>query len=140
MSELGIGEVAKRTGLASSAIRYYEGEGLIPAATRRGGRRMYGTDVLHRLAVIELAKRSGFTLAEIKRLLGGFERSTPPGDRWRRLAGEKMKELDARIAEARRMRKVLGIVTRCTCPTFDDCARAMQEPHAPARKPRTRRR
>lgn len=123
---LGIGEVAKRTGLASSAIRYYESEGLIPQAERHGGRRMYGADVLDRLALIELAKRSGFTIAEIRRLVGGFARNTPPGERWRRLASGKLKELDARIAETRRMRDVLRVVMRCACPTFDDCARALK--------------
>ena len=127
MSELSIGEVAKRTGVASSAIRYYEGEGLIPRAGRRGGRRMYSADILKRLALIELAKRSGFTIGEIKQLVAGFARRVPPGERWRKLAEGKLQELDERIVEARRMREVLQVVMRCECPTFDDCAQALRK-------------
>ena len=126
MSELRIGEVAKRTGLASSAIRYYESEGLIRRADRRGGRRVYNADVLNQLSIIELAKRSGFTIVEIKHLLGGFSRQTPPGERWRKLAETKLRELSRHITEAQRMRNVLRVVMRCECPTFDDCARAMK--------------
>ena len=128
MTELGIGEVARRSGLASSAIRYYESEGLIPLAGRRSGRRIYGEAILLRLSIIELAKRAGFTIAEIRQLLGGFTRRTPPGVRWRRLAEGKLRELEARIDEARRMLALLEIVTRCECPSFEDCARAIDSP------------
>lgn len=127
MGELRIGEVAKQAGLAASAIRYYEGEGLIPRAERRGGCRVYDEKILERLTIIELGKRSGFTIAEIKRLLSGFQRKTPPGERWRSLAESKLRQLDERIAEAQRMQAVLRILMRCQCPTFDDCARALQE-------------
>ena len=126
MRELSIGDVAKDAGIASSAIRYYESEGLIPTADRRSGRRVYDEDILERLSVIEHAKRAGFTIVEIKQLLSGFESSTPPGKRWRRLADSKMRELDERIAEAQRMQAVLRMVTQCECPTFDDCARALR--------------
>jgi MerR family redox-sensitive transcriptional activator SoxR len=130
MAELSIGEVARRSGLASSAIRYYEGEGLIPRAGRRGGRRWYDESILLRLGIIELAKRAGFRIREIRQLLAGFSRRTPPGVRWRRLAEDKLRELEARIEEARRMQALLEIVTRCECPSFDDCARAIDSPHA----------
>lgn len=125
MAELSIGKVAGRAGIAASAIRYYEAEGLIPRADRRSGRRVYGEEILERLALIDLAKRAGFSVAEIKRLLGGFTRRTPPGERWRSMAARKIEELDARIEEAQRMKRVLGVVTGCECPSFDDCSRAM---------------
>ena len=125
--ELSIGEVARRAGIATSAIRYYESEGLIPRVPRRAGRRVYGAGIVERLALIDLAKRAGFTVAEVKRLLGGFTRATPPGERWRRLAAEKLEELDARIAEAERMKRLLEVVTRCECPTLDDCRRALRK-------------
>jgi len=125
MAELAIGEVARRAGLASSAIRYYESQGLIPRAARRGGRRVYGPEILERLALIELAKRAGFTIAEIRRLLAGFARRTPPGERWRSLAERKLGELERQIAEARQMKRVLEVVMGCRCPTLEDCARAM---------------
>ena len=125
MKSLSIGQVAKRVGIAASAIRYYESEGLLPPAERRSGRRVYDERVVERLAIIHLAKGAGFTVAEVKRLLGGFARRTPPGERWRTLAERKLEELDGRIAEAERMKRVLRAVMRCECPSFTDCSRAM---------------
>ncbi len=122
---LSIGKVADRAGIAASAIRYYEAEGLLPRADRRSGRRVYDERIVERLAIIHLAKGAGFTVAEVKRLLGGFARRTPPGERWRTLAERKLVELDERIAEAKRMKRLLQIVQRCECPTFEDCSRAM---------------
>lgn len=119
-----IGEVARRAGIATSAIRYYEREGLIPKADRHGNARVYGPDILERLALIELAKSAGFTLAETKQLLRGVSRSTPPGPRWREMAQRKLDEVEERIAEAERMRTVLRAVMGCECPTFQDCTRA----------------
>ena len=124
---LTIGEVAKRTGVAASALRYYEREGLIPHADRRGGKRVYGEDILDRLALIGVCKGAGFTVAEMQTLIRGFGRRTPPGRRWRKLAAEKLTELDARIAEVERMKRVLETVTRCECPTLAECSRAIRE-------------
>ncbi len=121
---LRIGEVAQRAGIATSAIRYYEREGLIPVADRRGNARVYGADILDRLALIELAKSAGFTVAETRQLVGGVSRNTPPGPRWRALAQQKLDEVEQRIEEAERMRVVLISVMGCECPTFDDCTRA----------------
>ena len=86
MAKLRIGEVAERSGIAASALRYYEREGLLPRAARRGGARVYEDSIFDRLALIEVAKAAGFSVAEIKRLLSGFARKTPPGERWRTLA------------------------------------------------------
>src|ERR671921_206234 len=61
---LSIGEVARRAGLATSAIRYYERAGVLPPAERVGGRRRYGPEAVRRLAVIGIAQQAGFTLAE----------------------------------------------------------------------------
>ncbi len=121
---LRIGEVARRAGIATSAIRYYEHEGLIPRADRKGNARVYGPDILDRLSLIELAKRAGFTVAETRQLVNGVSRRTPPGPRWRSLAEKKLVEVEERIAEAVRMRAVLQSVMGCECPTFQDCTRA----------------
>jgi len=126
MAELSIGELSARSGVPASAIRYYENEGLIEKPPRRSGRRVFAESALWELAVIELAKRAGFRLAEIRRLLSGFSRREPPGGRWRALTLTKLEELDERIAEAQRMKTVLEAVAKCRCPTLEDCGRAMQ--------------
>ena len=124
---LPIGEVAKRSGVAASALRYYERAGLIPRADRQGGRRVYEDEVLDRLALIRVAKRAGFRVSEIQTLLRGLGRSTPPGTRWRALASRKRVELERRLAELETAQRVLGAVSRCECPTLDVCAQALRE-------------
>jgi MerR family redox-sensitive transcriptional activator SoxR len=119
-----IGEVARRAGIATSAIRYYEREGLILKADRRGNTRVYGADIFDRLALIELAKSAGFTVAETRHLVRGISRRTPPGPRWRTMAQKKLDEVEERIAEAKRMRTVLQAMMGCQCPTFKDCTSA----------------
>ncbi len=123
---LTIGQVAARTGVAASALRYYEREGLIPRADRRGATRVWGEEILDRLALVHVAKAAGFTVAEIRTLLSGFARGAPPGQRWRKLAHSKLAELEARIDEVERMRRVLEAVTRCECPTLEECSRAIR--------------
>ena len=131
MPEMRIGEVAARSDLATSAIRYYESEGLIPRPARRSGHRVYDESVLDRLALIELAKRAGFSVAEIKKLLAGFSSRKPPTERWSALTRAKLAQLDERIAEAERMKKVLQAVIRCRCPTLADCSRAVRSSTGP---------
>jgi len=93
MAGMSIGEVARKMGLRSSAIRYYERLGLLPKAPRVSGRRRYDERVLERLAMVRFAKHVGFSVAEIKVLLGGVE-GRPPTERWRKLAGEKVAQVD----------------------------------------------
>ena len=81
MPGMSIGEVAKKMGLRSSAIRYYERLGLIPKAPRLSGRRRYDDRVLERLAMVRFAKHVGFSIAEIKVLLRGVD-GRPPPERW----------------------------------------------------------
>src|SRR5262249_53920342 len=100
---LSIGAVARQAGLRPSAIRYYERLGLLPAPGRVGGRRRYGPDVLTRLAVISFARASGFTLREVRRLLGG----KPYSLQLRRLARAKILELDGVIERAHAMQALL---------------------------------
>ena len=69
---------------------------------------------------------AGFTVAEIRTFLSGFARSAPPRRRWRKLAKTKLGELDARIAEVERMKRVLEAMTRCKCPTLEECSRAIR--------------
>lgn len=126
MAELRIGEVAARGGIAASAIRFYEAEGLLPNPVRQSGRRVYDESILERLGLIDLAKRAGFSVAEIKQLLAGFARRTPPAERWRVLTEKKLRQLDERIAEAEQMKRVLRVVMSCRCPSLEDCSKAIQ--------------
>ena len=127
MDDLRIGQVAAQSGVPASAIRYYETQGLLPKAARRGGQRIYDEEVLQRLTVIELAKEAGFTIAEMRQLLRGLSMRQPASQRWRKLAEVKLKEIDQRIERARRMKQVLEGVSMCDCPTLSDCARFIRD-------------
>jgi MerR family transcriptional regulator, redox-sensitive transcriptional activator SoxR len=76
MLQLTISEAARQVGLQASAIRYYEQIGLLPPAQRMSGQRRYDTTVLYRLAIIQWARRLGFTLDEIRQLFFGFRNIT----------------------------------------------------------------
>ena len=127
MSLLTISEVASRTGLAPSALRYYEREGLIPPAPKEGGRRVYEPDILDRIAVIKLAKEAGMTIAETKNLLGPIGRGRPAAQTWQKMTRDKLAEIDEQIARLERMKSVLAMLTGCECPTLEDCGRALRD-------------
>ena len=120
-----IGELASLSGLRPSAIRFYEKSGLLHAAARRNGRRVYSSESADRLFLINFAKDTGFSLPEIKCLLHGFPPSTTAGDRWRKLATAKIHELEASIAKARAMERMLRDIMRCRCTTMEQCARCL---------------
>jgi len=124
MEELTIGEAARQAGVRPSALRYYESVGLLPAPRRVNGRRRYDSRIVQRLAVLRLAQQAGFTIAEIQTLFHGFEPATPAGARWRPLAQRKIAELDALIARAEQMKRVLDELMRCGCLRLEECARA----------------
>jgi MerR family redox-sensitive transcriptional activator SoxR len=121
MTKLTIGDVAKRTGLRVSALRYYEEVGVLPRAARVGGKRHYDEAVLARLAVIRLAQEVGFTVAEIRSLVEGFDDVGVSSDRWQELAGRKLDEVDALITRAERMKHLLEESLTCGCLTLDAC-------------------
>lgn len=121
MPEYSIGEIARRAGLQPSALRYYESIGLLPEAGRVNGGRRYDESILQRLAVIQLAKRAGFTVAEIQTLVHGFTPDTPAGARWRTLAREKLLELDGVIERAQQMKHFLEGGLHCNCLRLEDC-------------------
>ena len=124
MAEMSIGEVARKMGLRSSAIRYYERLGVIPKAPRVSGRRRYDERMLERLAMVRFAKHVGFSVAEIKVLLGGVE-GRPPTERWRKLAAEKVAQVDAFVAQARMIRKMLSETLDFQCPKLVERGRAL---------------
>ena len=128
MEGLSIGEVAERAGLAPSAIRYYESLGLLPAPSRAGGKRRYDESVFGWLALVALAREAGFTMAETRELIEGFEPETLPAARWQALAKRKLAEIDEQIARANRMRKVLKRGLECGCLRLDECVRFLDIP------------
>ena len=122
MDDLAIGEVARRAGIRTSALRYYERIGLLPAPRRVSGRRRYDESTVQMLRLIQLAQGAGFTVAEIQTLLHGFAPETPPAARWQPLAHKKMQELDALIERARQMKRVLETGLNCGCLRLEDCS------------------
>jgi MerR family redox-sensitive transcriptional activator SoxR len=119
MRQLAIGEVADRAGMSTSRIRYYEARGLLPEPERTAGKRRYTEDVFRRLAIIDAAQRVGFTLEEIRDLLGS--RDQPAHERLRQLAMMKLPELDDLIARATSVRRVLKMCSKCDCESLDVC-------------------
>lgn len=132
---MGIGEVARRSGITASAIRYYESLGLLPEPPREGGKRRYDASVLEWLSLIALAREAGFTMAEIKRLVTGFVPGTRPAARWQELATRKLAEIDAMVARAERMRAVLRVSLDCGCFRLEDCTALLEAQSAGGENP-----
>jgi MerR family redox-sensitive transcriptional activator SoxR len=117
-----IGEVAAKAALAPSAIRYYEKAGLLKRPLRTNGRRIYSTEILHQFVIIEFAKETGFTLSEVKLLLHGFPEKTPASSRWKKMAREKIRQLEIALARTTAMRDMLESMTSCRCRKLEQCA------------------
>ncbi len=122
MEQFTIGEIALRAGIRTSAIRYYESVGLLPAARRVSGQRRYGEEVLTQLTLVQMAQEAGFRIDEIRTLLSGFPEETPSAMRWQDLAQRKLLEVDALIARMQTVRQVLEQSLQCDCLTLDACA------------------
>jgi len=116
-----IGELASRASLNSSAIRYYEKSGLLTAPYRIGGQRVYSNDALHRLLLIRFASEMDFSLTEIKLFLSGLQDQAPVGQRWKKLACEKIKEVDETIQRSRRLKSLLQHLLQCHCASLQVC-------------------
>lgn len=126
-TSMSIGTVAKRVGLQVSAIRYYESVGLIPPPRRAGGKRLYDASVFESIALVQLAQNAGFTLAEARVLMSGFERATPASARWQTMARRKLLDLTERIERAQRMKRILERLVQCRCQTLGECVKARTE-------------
>ena len=121
-SELSIGKVAERSGVAASALRFYERQGLIEAARSEGNQRRYDRAVLRRIAFIQAGRAAGVTLAEIQRSLDGLPRSrTPSRKDWERLSNKWRDDLDARIETLEALRDRLTTCIGCGCLSIDQC-------------------
>ena len=112
-----IADVAKRSGLPASTLRYYEEKGLIASVGRHGLRRVFAAGVLERLALIALARASGFTLDEIARMFGPDGQPRIDRD----MLAAKAQELDATIGKLSAMRDGLRHAAVCPAPSHLEC-------------------
>lgn len=142
---LTIGEVAARSGVPHTALRFYEERGLISSERTTGNQRKYRRAVLRRLAFIRTAQRVGLSLEEIHDALETLpDRRTPTKQDWTRLSQTWRHELDARIDALHRLRDRLTICIGCGCLSLKSCNLANHEdrlarlgPGAPGLKPAT---
>ncbi|MEA2498771.1 MAG: MerR family transcriptional regulator, redox-sensitive transcriptional activator SoxR [Actinomycetota bacterium] len=119
---LTVSEVASRSGFAASALRYYEGEGLIDAHRTSGGQRRYERNVLRRLAFIRAARHVGLTLDEVREVLGELPRSrTPTKADWSRISALWRSRLDSQIDALVAVRDGLDSCIGCGCLSLKKC-------------------
>ena len=123
MDLLAIGEVAARSGMAPSALRYYEEQGLIASSRTSGGARRYPRSVLRRLAVIRAARNVGLPLPEVRSALESLPPGRPPTTAdWARLSEGWRDRLDEQIAALSRLRDGLTSCIGCGCLSLERCA------------------
>jgi MerR family redox-sensitive transcriptional activator SoxR len=123
MTELTIGELSERSGIATSAIRYYEARGLIHSRRTPGNQRRYERPMLRRLAFIRTAQRVGLSLEEIEEALATLPSNrTPTKADWTRLSRGWRPRLDDRIAQLERLRDTLDSCIGCGCLSLKRCS------------------
>jgi MerR family transcriptional regulator, redox-sensitive transcriptional activator SoxR len=121
-SGLTIGELSRRTGVAASALRFYEAEGLIRATRTDGGQRRYARDVICRVSFMRIAQQVGLSLDEIRSALASLpDERTPTRHDWERLSSSWRPLLDARIEMLQRLRDRLSGCIGCGCLSLDVC-------------------
>ena len=119
---LSIGAVAERTGVATSALRYYESEGLISSTRTDGGQRRYSRDVIRRVSFIRIAQEVGLRLDEIREALDALPDGRAPTENdWHRLSTSWRPRLDEQIAVLERLRDRLDACIGCGCLSLKVC-------------------
>lgn len=119
---LTVGEVAKRTGIAVSALHFYEAKGLIKSSRNSGNQRRYPREVLRRVSIIKVAQRLGLPLATIHEALATLpEGRAPTTEEWSKLSAKWRADLDERIAKLTRLRDQLTGCIGCGCLSMKSC-------------------
>lgn len=119
---LSVGELAARSGVAVSALHFYESKGLIRSMRTPGNQRRYPREVLRVVAIIKVAQRLGIALASVREALASLPQGrTPTAADWRRLSAGWKAELDERIARLTRLRSELDRCIGCGCLSMADC-------------------
>jgi len=135
-ADLTIAALSARSGVAPSALRFYEAEGLIEAVRSAGGQRRYDRSTLRRVAFIRVAQQVGLSLAEIRSALDSLpEGRTPTAGDWRALATSWRPRLDRQIALLQRLRDQLDGCIGCGCLSLGLCQLANPDDVAAARGP-----
>ncbi len=120
--ELSVGDVARRSGLAVSALHFYEAEGLIRSHRTPGNQRRYPREVLRRVAIIKVAQRAGMPLKTIREAFKSLpQERTPTVADWTRLSSAWKEELERRIDRLTRLRDHLNGCIGCGCLSVRDC-------------------
>ena len=133
---LTIGEVAKRSGVAASALRFYEERGLITSERAGSGHRRFPRSVLRRIAFVVFAQRIGLTLEEIGEELEKLPENRAPGrSDWAKLSGSWTSRIDERIAELERLKLGLTECIGCGCLSLDRCQLSNPGDRAASRGP-----
>lgn len=133
---IAIGQLAARTGLAVSAIRYYETQGLIEAVRNAGGHRRFLRSDIRRLSFIMIAQKFGFSISEIREKLSTLPNGrTPTPKDWKRMGEEFREELDRRIETLERLRDNLDGCIGCGCLSLPKCALYNQRDNAAKKGP-----
>jgi MerR family redox-sensitive transcriptional activator SoxR len=136
MTELTIGDLAERSGIATSAIRYYEERGLVRSRRTAGNQRRYERAMLRRLAFIRTAQRVGLTLEEIEQALATLPSNrTPTKADWSRLSRAWRPRLDSQIAQLERLRDTLDSCIGCGCLSLRRCRLSNPDDIAATRGP-----
>src|SRR3981081_2090880 len=120
--ELSIGALSERTGVATSALRFYEAEGLITPYRSEGGQRRYAREIIRRVSFIRVAQQVGLSLDEIRSALASLPQSrTPTQKDWERLSKSWAPRLEAQIAMLERLRDRLSGCIGCGCLSLRSC-------------------
>jgi MerR family redox-sensitive transcriptional activator SoxR len=123
--ELTIGALSERTGVSTSALRFYETAGLIHSHRTGSGQRRYAREVLRRVSFIRVAQQVGLTLDEIRDALASLPDNRTPNDQdWERISASWRPRLDAQIAMLERLRDRLDVCIGCGCLSLRYCALA----------------
>lgn len=125
---LSVGEVAKRTGVAASALHFYESKGLIKASRTLGNQRQYTRDVLRRVSIIKVAQRLGISLASIHDAFATLPNNrVASAEDWRNLSARWKADLDDRIQRLTKLRDQLNGCIGCGCLSMAACP--LRNPH-----------
>lgn len=139
-SELTVGEVAARSGVAVSTLHFYERQGLLHSRRSPGNQRRYSRDVLRRVALIRIAQRVGIPLADIGAALESLpDRRTPTAADWRRLSRRWQAELEERIHRLQQLRDDFDACVGCGCLSIASCRLANPDDRLAERGPGPRR-